>query len=202
MDNIRGTKINFNPINILKLYKYILEDIYPILLGHHPSCKRYNSDVFIIGGLRLCIGCSVMYPTFILSTMIITLLFFFGYVHWYLLLILTPIFYSTLALKYLGVTSLKPVKALVAFYLGIGLACFLWGALFTPYGVFFLIPLFMIVNIAVAYSAKYRKQSFYKKCKKCAYKMNWVRCPGMKDIIKKLDADGFDMSRQFKYKFE
>ena len=140
--------------------------------------------------------------TFILSSVIILLLFFLGHVQWYLLLVLSPIFYSTLVLKYLGLTSFKIVKVLVAFYLGAGLACFLWGALLAPYGVFVLLPLFILVNLVVVYSGKYRKNSFLKKCRKCAYKMNWARCPGIRDNVRKLDADGFEIAQQFKYKIE
>lgn len=201
-DTMRGTKIDFNPINILKIYRYVLEDLFPLLTAHHPSCKRYDSDVFKIGRIRLCIGCTMMYPTFFIASIAILALSIEGYVRWDLLLMLTPLFYSTLLLKYLGLTSLKPVKVVVATFLGAGLACFFWGGILMPYGVFIVLPLFILINLAVAYSAKYRARSLFKNCGRCAYRMNWVRCPGLRDIIRKLDRDGLDASSQFKYKFD
>jgi len=201
-DTIRGTKIDFNPINILKIHRYVLEDLFPLFLAHHPNCKRYDRDVFKVGPLTLCIGCTMMYPTFVLASLAILVLNSGGYVRWDLLLILTPLFYSTLVLKYLGMTSYKPIKIAVAAFLGAGLACFLWGAVLMPYGVFIVLPLFILINLAVAYSAKYRSKSLFKNCNRCAYRMNWVRCPGFRDTIRKLGRDGFDVSSQFKYKFE
>lgn len=201
-DTIRGTRINFNPINILKINWYVIEDLFPLFLSHHPSCKRYDEDVFKMGRLRLCIGCTMMYPTFVIASLFILALYREGYIRWDLLLMLTPLFYSTLVLKYLGMTSLKPIKIVVATFLGAGLACFLWGGILMPHGVFIVLPLFILINLVVAYSAKYRGRSLFKNCNRCAYRMNWARCPGLRDNIRKLDQDGLDASSQFKYKFE
>lgn len=37
-----------------------------LLLSHHPNCKCFKDDVFIIFGRRICNGCLIAYPIAIL----------------------------------------------------------------------------------------------------------------------------------------
>ena len=40
------------------------------ILGHHPSCSRYNNHTFKIGQFNFCIGCSMIYSALIIYTIL------------------------------------------------------------------------------------------------------------------------------------
>ena len=66
-------------LNILKAAK-------PILLSHHPACKKFESHTITLRGKKICLGCLVIYPTIIIT---LSLLFMFDIIlnqmiGWYL----------------------------------------------------------------------------------------------------------------------
>jgi hypothetical protein len=198
---MRGTRINFNPVNVIKLYKYALEDLFPFLISHHPNCKRFDKDVFKIGEQRVCIGCSIGYPTFFLTTVILLILSYILYIYWDLLLLIALVLYTPLILKYLGLTNHKSIKIIAALCLGMGSATSLWGLIHSPINIAIWLPIFLIINIIVMVSG-YRIRRMIRQCDRCRYTRQWYRCPGFRDIIINLDNDGFGISDSFRNKPE
>ena len=55
-----------------RLRDYLAEN--PFLLAHHPSCEYFSHHIIDFRGWKLCMGCFVIYPTAIITLMVMYLL--------------------------------------------------------------------------------------------------------------------------------
>lgn len=43
----------------------------PIILSHHPLCGRFDDHVFKVRGRSVCIGCSTVYPSALVTALVL-----------------------------------------------------------------------------------------------------------------------------------
>ncbi|MBU3901762.1 MAG: hypothetical protein KKE04_00135, partial [Candidatus Thermoplasmatota archaeon] len=48
-----------------------LRNITPLLLSHHPDCSKFENHVFHVGKIKICAGCSIVYPAILFSMIVI-----------------------------------------------------------------------------------------------------------------------------------
>jgi hypothetical protein len=65
----------------------------PIILSHHPLCGKFEGHFFHIRGRRVCIGCATVYPTAILTALLLSITSLDSFT------IVLPIALSSFALK-------------------------------------------------------------------------------------------------------
>lgn len=46
----------------------------PIILSHHPLCGKYDDHLFKIRGRYVCIGCLTVYPSAVITVLLLTIL--------------------------------------------------------------------------------------------------------------------------------
>ncbi|MGV9172969.1 MAG: hypothetical protein ACOC35_10430 [Promethearchaeia archaeon] len=168
-----------------------LKSFSPLLLRHHPTCKRFQGHCFKIGKKEFCMGCFLGYPTAIAGIFVLS---FFVQVrqnfHAHFLLF-AVILLSSFMLSPLKLTDSKPVKMIQKLLIGIGASLLFWWIWELPYSyvlnftIFSLIfiPLLMLFNI-------YHFYSLYKTCRNCNYALNWDKCPGFKIVKENLVENG------------
>jgi hypothetical protein len=146
-----------------------------LLFSHHPLCSRFRSDTFLLGGVRVCSGCLLTWPAF--------LLFFAGFVF-----VGSPFSPETAIVVGLSIGLLQVLSATVvrarwfsrmAKVLGApALALVVWGILWLR------LPLPSLALVIAAGTAGFaaliviRMRCMLAVCQACPYKMDWEICPG------------------------
>lgn len=173
-----------------RIYNFLLylQSFFPLILSHHPECKRFDGHTLKIGKYGLCIGCFVGYPTAILGLFNIR---FFN---------LGTIFPSSLFLT-IGITLLmsyimsplnlakkRSIKIIQKIAIGIGSSFLLWWILNLPINANTKYTLFLIIlGSLLSLFSLHHVLSFYKTCKRCDTPFNWAICSGFNSIKSNLE---------------
>lgn len=164
----------------------------PILLSHHPSCKKFETHTFKIRNHRFCIGCFIGYPTavtFIIFFFIIDIKKILGP---FILLIIALSLLSSFFLSVIGLTKFKPVKILQKISIGLGASFLFWGIWSFPNPFLLnLISFLIIFGILMSLLNGYHFYGLYSKCKKCQYSLKWKICPGFEDFREYLKKNNY-----------
>lgn len=167
-------------ISIKQRIKTAFNSAKPLLLRHHPLCEKFEGHTFRIKGIDFCIGCFIGYPTATISIITLPFTGLFNILTHTDLLIISIIFLSSFLLSLFGLTKRKSIKIISKISIGVG-AGFLFWSIFNspnPYSVNFIIfgiTFIILLSILNAYHG----YGTYRICKKCEYKADWNKCPGM-----------------------
>ena len=162
----------------------ILKASGPLLISHHPDCARFKDHTFKIGDHRVCLGCSVIYPTIIV---VLIVSYFFKGAHpvpreWYLLptgLVLT-------SLKLVTINS-RVLKIFMNILVGLGISFSLIGIFALPFETYVRITILIIFFLMTGLIAGYRFEKKIKICdRECEYRRDWSRCPGLRDVYSRI----------------
>ncbi|UCF08372.1 MAG: hypothetical protein JSW28_01390 [Thermoplasmata archaeon] len=150
--------------------------IKPFLTSHHPHCRYFENDVYLLKGRRLCIGCFTSYPIAIA----VVVLWFFGFFpyYWHILLLLGLIFGLVQLLSFTRLTDRKGVKVLVKVFLGLGFGFFASGIMAMPVPLWVKVVTFINLGILTGMLGFFRYKKVIKICERCEYKGNYFICPG------------------------
>jgi len=162
---------------------------FPHILSHHPHCRWYEGDVLHLGKWRLCRGCIITYPVAAFTLIISLLVGAHRIVPWYFLLVLGVAFgsFELISLwREVGGSRYRVIKV----FLGIGLALTTLGVFMTPIHLTIRILIFIQLFLIAGALASIRILKMEKKCKRCGWEGNWMRCPGFEEMNSKLESDG------------
>jgi hypothetical protein len=132
----------------------------PIILSHHPLCGKFDDHVFKIRGRYVCIGCMTVYPSAIVTVLLlsITNMNSFG--------IAFPIAVSSFAVNMMRYLS-KSHRFSVPFnmILGVSVGASLLSAIYAPKDIQLAV---ILVGLAVAFSFEFLKgHRVLARCKSC-----------------------------------
>jgi hypothetical protein len=171
--------------SISKWY-YILKAAKPLLLSHHPNCKKFESHTLDIKGHRICLGCLVIYPTVILTLILLSILNFKfdEYYLWFYILIGAAV----VTLKLIDSEN-KGFKVIVNFITGLGAGFVIFGIFILPIDLWVAILFLILFVLFTGFLAGYKFDKEMKVCiNECEYKRDWSRCPGLKDVYARIYA--------------
>ena len=173
----------------------LLRTLSPFSLAHHPSCEQYSGHCVEVRGHRLCIGCFIGFPATFIALAAIILATYFG--------ILRLTFINTLLLGvgiegilFIGkaIRHARKVSARVATKIAqaTGIAFLLYAPISMPWSIaakiIAVLMIWMTINSLMSAQRMYETG---KTCEACKYKARWSRCPGFRDVVKKLLDGGF-----------
>jgi hypothetical protein len=104
------------------------------LLSHHPTCDRFKHHVVTIRGYDLCMGCLIVYPTMLVTLLVLYFINTLMSVPFWYLFILGCIFYIVAVIRRVFWKGLhnRPVHILFRVILGISLGCVVMSLILTP----------------------------------------------------------------------
>ncbi|HEY0088355.1 MAG TPA: hypothetical protein VGB37_05905 [Candidatus Lokiarchaeia archaeon] len=178
---------------IIKSLKKYFKCYKSLLLSHHPNCERFaKNHTLNVGKHRFCMGCLIGYPTILITIIVIFFLKLYAFLNRDLLLILSLICISSLALSPLNLTKKKPIKIIQKLLISVGLGLLFWW-IWTAKNLFFVNLLFFILIFGFLFFVlnAYHGYRLLNICKKCRYSLDWENCPGFKDIYDCLKKMGF-----------
>ncbi len=188
---IRWRKIFRHPIKFLKT-------MMPFTTSHHPECRHYEGHYIKIGRYKLCIGCTFTYPT-ILAVLLIhkytdvtRKIFSMG---WEFLAALTMMYIVLYAFKIFD--KHIAIKIASKIYLGTTLTLIiLYTVNKLPYQkpINIVIAILLYLFLANTLSA-IRGYKIVKTCRKCDQWHRFPLCEGFKNILEKLEKEGFVLIR-------
>ncbi len=132
----------------------------PIILSHHPLCGRFDDHVFRIRGRYVCIGCATVYPSAILTVLLLSIMNSTSFE------IAFPIALSAFALNLVRTLS-KDHRFSVLFNasLGVSLGASLLSAIHAPENLQLAV---VLVGLAVAFTFSLLKgHRVFAICKRC-----------------------------------
>ena len=165
----------------------IIRDVSPIIIAHHPLCRRYDNHVVFIGKRRVCLGCTTIYPIFFATMFLLfALRSDLPYVNpvVYIVAGFLPVF-----LKAAPITN-KLLKILVNVVVGAGMALALFGIYILQVHWIFKVLFFIVLLFITSYVYYKRFLKHLKICSDvCEHKANWSKCPGVKKMYRALEYD-------------
>jgi hypothetical protein len=167
---------------------------FPHFISHHPHCRWYEEDVLHIGKWRLCWGCIVAYPVALLTLIILMVTGAHDLVQWYILLVLGFAF-GSFELISLWRKGRGFRHHLIKIFLGVGLAFATTGVFIIPVHIVIRIVVFFQLLLIAGALASLRILQMERKCKRCSWKGNWMRCPGFEEMNSKLEKEGLLIRR-------
>ncbi len=137
------------------------------ILGHHPSCSRYDNHTFKIGSFNFCIGCSMIYSAYILYT----ILFFtapnvFRFNH-YVITILPFTGFGLAILHKLFQLKNKWLKAISRFIAGFGIGAYCAIVIEVPLWWLRVVLVFLLLAGNNLYGLSRGRNANRKKCIDC-----------------------------------
>lgn len=167
----------------LKSTILILKSFLPLLLSHHPECKRFKGHTIKIGKVRLCIGCFIGYPSALLGIFLIDNLNFRTIISLQAFLTIGIVCLSFFFLSFTRLTKIKIIKIIQKFFIGIGSSFLYWYIGYQPISLSERYFIFNIVfGIIITVLNLYHAYGFYTNCHKCDIPFGWHICEGFKSI--------------------
>lgn len=163
-----------------RLKEYFIQN--PFMLAHHPSCDKFSDHTLNFGGLRLCMGCFVIYPTAAAALAVLYLAS--GTIQ----LDYMPAFWIALIL--FGVNAIrktvikdrlpKGIQIVFRIILGMSLAFMMASIWLAP------VPeQFHLITLLLAFAIVYNLingRKMVNTCKECPNYSEFPKCRGLKDI--------------------
>ena len=170
----------FGVSNMGRLRDYFKEN--PFLLAHHPSCESFSNHTLNIRGWRLCLGCFVIYPSAIVSLLVLFVLLNYFAFDYMAMFIGSVIFFGiNLIRKIVFKDNLqKRTQVVFRMILGLSLAFILTAIwLAPPTQRLYIILLFL--SIAIGYNL-FNSKKMLKTCKECSRYPEFPKCEGLNDV--------------------
>ena len=151
----------------------------PFLLAHHPSCESFSDHTLNFRGWRLCMGCFVIYPSAIVSLIVIYVLsniFTFDYLAMFAG---SVIFFTINLIRKLVFRDNLQKRAQIVFrvILGISLALILTAIWLAPQAQRLHVIL-LFLAIAIGYNV-FNGKKYLGTCKKCSRYPDFPKCEGL-----------------------
>ena len=141
----------------------------PIILSHHPLCGKYEDHVFKIRGRYVCIGCATVYPSAIITALLLSILNSSSFT------IAFPIALSSFGLNLMRFLN-KNHRLAILFNtcLGVSLGACLLSVIHAPENVQLAV---IFVGLAVAFSFSFVKgRRMLATCKSCQRYQEFPYC--------------------------
>lgn len=141
----------------------------PIILSHHPLCGKFDDHVFKIGGRHVCIGCATVYPSAIITALLLSIANSSSFA------IAFPIALSSFALNMMRFLS-KSHRLSILFNtsLGVSLGASLLSAIHAPENLQLAV---VLGGLAVAFSFSFLKgYRVFATCKSCPRYREFPSC--------------------------
>lgn len=121
----------------------------PIILSHHPLCGKFEDHTFKIRGRHVCIGCATVYPSAILTALLLSSMNLSSFA------VASPIALSSFALNLMRFLS-KSHRLSILFntILGVSLGASLLSAIHAPGNLQLAV---ILVGLAVAFAFSFLK---------------------------------------------
>lgn len=148
-----------------------------LALAHHPTCLLFREDTFRIGGVPVCAGCLVAYPTLVATALA---LWWTGAVApWWTWFALGWVFGSVQFVSVAGLARRRVAKVIVKACLGLGLSATFYGVILAPWPLAYKLAftVFGMVLGAVALIPKAKRM--IATCDGCMHQRDWDHCPGV-----------------------
>jgi len=141
----------------------------PIILSHHPLCGRFEDHVFRIRGRYLCIGCATVYPSALVTALLLLMVSPVSFA------VIFPIALSFFALNLMRFLSKNHrLSVLFNVSLGISLGAALFSAVYAPANLQLVV---IFVELAVAISFSFLKgHRMFATCRSCQRYREFPAC--------------------------
>lgn len=153
--------------------------------AHHPVCSRYKNHYFTIGNIHLCVGCTSVYTTFVISLILFLKYQFFFIEHF---IILPLLFLYAVIISMLHVVfkpEKKVIKAFSRASLGLGGAAYITMIIFVNKWYIALI-LGLMAFIMVLLYGELRKGANLALCQTCPMKYHDPPCDPILNTERKM----------------
>jgi hypothetical protein len=166
----------------------LIADLGPLLLSHHAHCNMFKDHVLQIGRAKMCLGCISIYPAVAISLLLLILfrdplnnpfgvgMLFAGGV--------------VFTLSRFLPTHDRRIRTTFNVLTGFGTSMLLMFLFLISLPLFLKVEL--LLSLILISSALYYRRflNHLNICdKRCRYQRNWKRCPGFRDIYKKIYRD-------------
>lgn len=172
-----------------------LRSLAPYFLSHHPSCRRFDDHVWLPVTMRVCLGCSTLYPFAILTLVFMVLIDPWEPYRTGLLLPLVPVVVGT-GLAFLQLLRLRdlpggrPTHFVLKALVGIGFGLALAGTVQLPLPRWTILTLLVLAGAAIGIAGFLRIFYIRRTCKGCHYGGDWDVCPGWSGVSTWQPGDG------------
>ena len=166
-----------------------LRNITPLLLSHHPNCSKFENHVFHVGKIKICAGCSVVYPTILVSMIVVYIMNLYVIMPFEFLLF-TGILFSIPRIAIIPKNNVrKAFKTMINLAFGMGVSLCIFGIFTLP----FLLIVNLVIFILFFFLMGFVSYSHFKKiittCNSCIYHRKWSACPGFKELYMRIRAE-------------
>lgn len=148
-----------------------------VMLAHHPICGPYRGDVFILGGVRWCIGCLVTYSTAFAA--FLTLAMWRPGVEWWQVGALGVSLGLMQLVSTVGWATTKGSKILTKTLLGLGIALVTYAVLLAPWTWPIRIGVLALGATVAGLTTITKAPRMLRTCDECMFHRQWDICPGM-----------------------
>ncbi|MEM3341470.1 MAG: hypothetical protein QW728_02130 [Thermoplasmata archaeon] len=169
---------SFKPPNMI----HRLSAFLPYLLSHHPLCSEFDTDVLIIGRIKLCTGCFISYPI-AAGLILLKKLAGFPDVEWYVFFTAGAMLGILNLLSTAGYTNTRTTKVFIKVALGIGLGWTFLGIIYAPLTTLLKAAVFIFATLAIFGLSLMRYFSIRRVCRRCRWKGDYKVCEGMKPSL-------------------
>ena len=135
-------------------------------------------DTVTLFGRRLCLGCLLSYPLALITVIALWMLNAEGSVHLGLIFAAGLLLASFQLFSLLGHANEKWMKTAVKTSLGLGMGCGIYVVLNLPVHVILRWLVFVFLAGCVGALFYLRIRNMKKRCSRCEWNGDWVRCPG------------------------
>jgi len=164
----------------------------PYLTSHHPECDYYRDDYLTINGVKLCVGCTFGYSTAIIILIIDFVTKFWRNISTISLFFLVSFSLLIELIYYSGLLKNKYFKIISKIFLGVLASIvileILYSSLREPFKLILAFVAYGLINNTLTGIRLYRIE---KTCRKCPMYNDFPLCNGFKEIIEKLERDGY-----------
>lgn len=174
----------------------LVKGAFPFLLAHHPACYRFDGQVWSLGRLRFCLGCSVAYPlalmVFLVGILVLPdLLDLPGAMAWSLLGFGIA-FGSLQSLRFIGFGRSRTGNLAIKVALGVGLGLGGVGLLTVPLPTWLRLIALVGFSFGIIGLGATRIRYLRTACAPCHYHGDWEACPGWVGVNDWTPEDGPD----------
>jgi len=166
-----------------------LRNITPLLLSHHPNCSKFENHVFHIGKIKICAGCSVVYPTILFSMIVIYI------THLCTLMLFWCLLFVGMLLTMPKIANLsknnnrKVFKTVINLAFGMGVSFCVFGIFALPFSLTVNLVIFILFLFLVGFVSYSHFKKIINTCDSCTYHRRWSVCPGFRELYMRVRTE-------------
>ena len=152
----------------------------PIIISHHPACERFKEHRINIRGTDVCRGCLFVYPTLVITLILLNLLWVPSFLPFWGYMLLAFIFFSLNLLRKILHVKGSRSHNLSRISLGLAFGFSITSILKAPSITLTVIMIVIVLTIAIFYNVLNGINTL-KICKTCPEYSIFPRCSGRYD---------------------